>query len=52
VTQIQLYLVIDGRGYVATATTPSATFHSFDAIFGDILEHLSIGAQGQTASRV
>jgi hypothetical protein len=44
VTQIQTYFVIDGRGYTATATTPSVSFNRFDDVFGEVLEHLSIAA--------
>jgi hypothetical protein len=44
VTQIQTYLVIDGRGYTATATSLSTNFHDFDDLFGDVLERLSIPA--------
>jgi hypothetical protein len=48
---IQVYLVIDGRGYTATATTPSTSFHDFDGQFGDILEHLSIATGAVEAWR-
>jgi hypothetical protein len=42
VTQIQLYYAANGRGYTATATTPSTQFHRFEHQLSQILERLSI----------
>lgn len=50
VTQIQVYLAHGGRGYTATATTPSASFPDFDMVFGEILERLSIADFGPTVA--
>lgn len=38
VTQVQLYAVVDGRGYTATATAPSASFGRFERDLFGILE--------------
>ena len=43
VTQIQHYVVVDGRGYTATATTPSTLFEMHKQHFEWILSRLSIG---------
>jgi hypothetical protein len=37
VTQIQAYYARDGRGYTATATTPSERFEDFEADFRRVL---------------
>jgi hypothetical protein len=42
VRQIQLYCVINGRGYTATATAPLSEFQRFQLYFGEILEGLRI----------
>ena len=40
VTQIQLYFAESGRGYTATATTPSAEFSRYELELRDILDGL------------
>lgn len=42
VTQMQMYYAEDGRGYTATATTPSTKFARFEQIFGQILRDIAI----------
>jgi hypothetical protein len=42
VTQIQLYYAANGRGYTATATTPSSQFPRFERQLGEILADLAL----------
>jgi hypothetical protein len=42
VTQIQLYYATRGRGYTATATTPSSVFPAVEAVLNMVLESLAI----------
>ena len=42
VTQIQIYLALPGRGYTATATTPSTQFEEYELTLLDIIEGLLI----------
>ena len=42
VTQIQLYYAEDGRGYTATATTPSTQFERFEMQFRQLLGGLAL----------
>ena len=42
VTQIQLYCAEDGRGYTATATTPSTEYASYELTLVTLLQSLSI----------
>lgn len=42
VTQIQLYYVDNGRGYTATATTPSANVQDFELVLRQLLGELRI----------
>lgn len=44
VTQIQLYYAANGRGYTATATTPSSDFRRLEHQLGDIIAGLYIDA--------
>jgi hypothetical protein len=44
VTQYQLYYVDAGRGYTATATTPSRSLHRFESEMLNILRSLNISA--------
>jgi hypothetical protein len=43
VTQTQLYAVADGRGYTATATTPTANVARLGGLLLSVLESLSVG---------
>jgi hypothetical protein len=42
VTQIQIYFAEPGRGYTATATTPSSSFDDYEPALREILEGLLI----------
>lgn len=42
VMQVQLYLVLDGRGFTATATTPSTQFERFANVIEDIILGLAL----------
>ncbi len=42
VTQIQMYCAIRGRGYTATATTPSSVYLAVESTLRRILESLAI----------
>ena len=42
VTQLQLYYVEDGRGYTATATTPSSNFRAVELELRQILSGLKL----------
>ena len=42
VTQIQLYYAEEGRGYTATATTPSTQFERFEMQFRQLLGGLAL----------
>ena len=42
VTQLQVYTVTTGRGWTATATTPSTNFHRFEVAFYATLAGLSM----------
>jgi tetratricopeptide (TPR) repeat protein len=44
VTQLQLYYVEDGRGYTATATTPTAGFPERELLLREVLRGLRIAA--------
>ena len=44
VTQVQLYFAANGRGYTATATTPSSEFHRFEQQFDQMLSGLLLDA--------
>jgi hypothetical protein len=44
VVQLQLYYTEPGRGYTATATTPSTNFARFEFVLRDILEGLVVDA--------
>lgn len=44
VTQVQIYYAEKGRGYTATATSPSTEFSRFEFDLFDILENLLIEA--------
>lgn len=43
VTQLQQYEVGPGRGYIATATSPTGTFHAFEADFRAVLSSCGTG---------
>jgi hypothetical protein len=42
VTQIQAYYAAAGRGYTATATTPSSSFESLEADFHRVLDGMAL----------
>lgn len=42
VTQIQLYHAEPGRGFTATATTPSTVFPAVESVLREVLESLTI----------
>ncbi|MDT5009906.1 MAG: hypothetical protein QOH57_1523 [Mycobacterium sp.] len=42
VTQMQMYFAENGRGYTATATTPSTQLARFEHIFGQILRDIGV----------
>lgn len=44
VTQVQLYYAEGGRGYTATATTPTEQFHKFEATLLDVLRRLTLAS--------
>lgn len=43
VTQIQFYFAESGRGYTATATTPSRNFERYEQTLIELLDSLAIG---------
>jgi hypothetical protein len=45
VTQIQIYYVESGRGYTATATTPTISLHKFESVLLDTLRALTLAAR-------
>ncbi len=45
VTQLQIYYAHCGRGYTATATTPSTSWSRFEPVFHRVLETLEIATQ-------
>ncbi len=44
VTQLQLYAVADGRGYTATATTPTSNWERYEEVFHNAFRSIVIGA--------
>ncbi|MCB0880015.1 MAG: DcrB-related protein [Thermoleophilia bacterium] len=48
VTQIQLYYAEEGRGYTATATTPSTQFERFEMQFRQLLGGLALDQAAAT----
>ena len=45
-TQFQLYYVEAGRGYTATATSPSEALHKVEATLVDLLQKLTLTGGG------
>jgi hypothetical protein len=46
VRQIQVYVVEEGRGFTATATTPLTSFERFEATFPEVIGSLDIAHVG------
>jgi hypothetical protein len=51
VTQMQIYYIEDGRGYMSTATSPSSEFGRYEAEVLGILRSLSIDQTGTAPRR-
>lgn len=50
VTQIQLYYAEQGRGYTATATTPTSQFGRFEVEFRQLLGGIAVARHGHTSA--
>lgn len=51
VTQLQLYAVANGRGYTATATTPTSNWERYEEVFHNALRSIVISTAAASERR-